>query len=147
MPNTELIPISRGGEYLEVHPTALQNHRELGWTETALREVPTMAELLIARDQLLARERGLDVERERLDAQAAANAAEAERLRIQAEANAAEAQRLADIAAAAPAAAAPAADPDPAGLTVAQLRDALTAKGINFPAGANKAELQALLAA
>lgn len=42
--------------------------------------VPTMAELLAARDQLMARERELNAERDRLDDQAAANAAEAQRL-------------------------------------------------------------------
>ena len=34
-----LTPVSRGGEYLEVHPTALANHKELGWSECERREV------------------------------------------------------------------------------------------------------------
>lgn len=42
--------------------------------------VPSMAELLAARDQLMARERELNAERDRLAEQAAANAAEAQRL-------------------------------------------------------------------
>ena len=39
MPNTELIAIGKDGDYLEVHPTALQNHLELGWRVCERREV------------------------------------------------------------------------------------------------------------
>ena len=49
--------------------------------------VPTMAELLAARDQLLERERSLDAEKERI-------AAQEQRLADQAQANEVEAQRL-----------------------------------------------------
>lgn len=75
----DLIPVAKGGEYLEVHPTTLANHKALGWTECARRENV---------------------------------------------------------------------DADPEGtkpLTVPQLKDALTAKGIALPEGAKKADLQALL--
>ena len=54
--------------------------------------VPTMAELLAARDQLLERERSLDAEKER-------SAAQEQRLADQAQANEVEAQRLRDEAA------------------------------------------------
>ncbi|UQV43440.1 hypothetical protein KIV45_15850 [Janthinobacterium lividum] len=53
---------------------------------------PTMAELLVARDQLLERERSLDAEKERI-------AAQEQRLADQAQANEVEAQRLRDEAA------------------------------------------------
>ena len=53
--------------------------------------VPTMAELLAARDQLLERERSLDAEKERI-------AAQERRLAVQAQANDVEAQRLRDEA-------------------------------------------------
>ena len=53
--------------------------------------VPTMAELLAARDQLLERERSLDAEKERIAAQEL-------RLADQAQANDVEAQRLRDEA-------------------------------------------------
>jgi hypothetical protein len=46
--------------------------------------VPTMAELLAARDQLLERERELAAEKERVAEQAQANEAEAQRLRDEA---------------------------------------------------------------
>jgi regulator of protease activity HflC (stomatin/prohibitin superfamily) len=46
----------------------------------AIERAPTMAELLAARDQLQAREREMDAERERLAEQARANEAEAQRL-------------------------------------------------------------------
>ncbi|WP_219117075.1 hypothetical protein [Janthinobacterium sp. UMAB-56] len=54
--------------------------------------VPTMAELLAVRDQLLERERSLDAEKERI-------AAQEQRLADQAQANEVEAQRLRDEAA------------------------------------------------
>lgn len=78
MSDTELIPVANGGEYLEVHPTALANHKELGWAECARRE--------------------------------------------------------------------PAVDGDGKSvkLTVADLREQLTAKGIAFDPAASKADLQAL---
>ncbi|RFP19185.1 hypothetical protein [Duganella sp. BJB475] len=92
--------------------------------------VPSMTELLAARDQLQARARELDAERDRLAEQAAANEAEAQRL-----------------AAAAAAATAPAIPAEIAAMTKEQLQAALTEKGIAFPAAANKADLQALLTA
>lgn len=95
--------------------------------------VPTMAELLTARDQLLAKERELNAERDRLAEQGAANEAEA--------------QRLADLAAAAATASASGVPPEIAAMTKEQLQAALTEKGIAFPAAANKADLVALLTA
>ena len=38
MSHDTLTPVSRGDEYLEVHPTALSNHKELGWAECQRRE-------------------------------------------------------------------------------------------------------------
>ena len=35
-----LIPVAKGGEYLEVHPTTLAAHRQLGWRECEKREPP-----------------------------------------------------------------------------------------------------------
>jgi hypothetical protein len=104
--------------------------------------VPTASELLSARDALLAREREVAAAEERVAAQAAANELEAQRLRdeaaAQAAANELEAQRLRDEAAAQAAAA----QKKPG---IADLRDALTAKGIAFDPAASKADLQALL--
>lgn len=34
-----LIPVSKGVEYLEVHPTTLAAHREQGWRECAKRDL------------------------------------------------------------------------------------------------------------
>jgi hypothetical protein len=34
----DLITVAKGGEYIEVHPTCLQAHRELGWRECERRE-------------------------------------------------------------------------------------------------------------
>ncbi|MBV6321907.1 hypothetical protein [Duganella violaceipulchra] len=93
--------------------------------------VPTMAELLAARDQLQARARELD--------------AEAQRVADQTVANEAEAQRLADLAAAA--AAASTVPAEIAAMSKDQLQAALTEKGVAFPAAANKADLIALLTA
>ena len=39
MSHDTLTPVSRGDEYMEVHPTALANHKELGWSECERREV------------------------------------------------------------------------------------------------------------
>lgn len=39
MENIELVPVSKGAEYLEVHPTTLANHKALGWAECEKREV------------------------------------------------------------------------------------------------------------
>lgn len=33
MQDAELIPVTCGGEYIEVHPSALQEHKRLGWAE------------------------------------------------------------------------------------------------------------------
>lgn len=30
---TVLIPVAKGGEYLEVHPSTLAGHKAAGWTE------------------------------------------------------------------------------------------------------------------
>lgn len=76
MSTTELIPVAKDGEYLEVHPTALADHMAMGWSMCARQE----------------------------------HAAESDK-----------------------------------SLTVAELREALTAKGIEFDHGAKKADLQALL--
>lgn len=101
--------------------------------DSAPARVPTMAELLAAREQLLARERELNDERDRLADQAAANEAEA--------------QRLASERAALTAPAAGAAPPDYSAMSKDELHAALTAKSIQFPAAANKADLIALLTA
>ncbi len=92
--------------------------------------VPSASELLAAQDRMQELARQLS-ERE---------AAVAEREL----ANQAEAQRLADLAAAQ---AAGTGAPDYSALTKEQLQAALTEKGINFPAAANKADLIALLTA
>lgn len=79
MTDKELIPVTKHGEYLEVHPVALTQHEALGWVKCARQEP---------------------------------------------------------------------ADDEPDGAkkaTVAELREALTAKGIAIPDGAKKPELQALL--
>jgi hypothetical protein len=94
---------------------------------------PTKAELLAARDEIISHRAALDAEQDRLRAWSDELAAEAERLHQQAALQAAEAQRLAE------------AGKTDSALTVAQLRDALTAKGIAFDATAKKADLQALL--
>lgn len=33
MSAVELIPVRKGGEYIEVHPVALAQHKKLGWRE------------------------------------------------------------------------------------------------------------------
>lgn len=79
MTDQELIPVTKHGEYLEVHPVALAQHEAIGWVKCARQEP---------------------------------------------------------------------ADHEPEGAkkaTVAELREALTAKGIEIPEGAKKAELQALM--
>lgn len=78
MTDQDLIPVTKHGEYLEVHPVALAQHEALGWVKCARQE----------RD-------------DETDGTKKA--------------------------------------------TVAELREALTAKGIAIPEGAKKAELQALL--
>lgn len=83
MSDVTLIPVAKDGEYLEVNPVALDQHKELGWRECEKRESTK--------------------------------------------------EDLGD---------------EPEGAkkaTVAELREALTAKGIEIPEGAKKAELQALL--
>lgn len=35
----ELIPVSKNGEYMEVHPTALGQHKNLGWQECEKQEI------------------------------------------------------------------------------------------------------------
>lgn len=79
MTDKELIPVTKHGEYLEVHPVALAQHEALGWVKCA-RQEPADDESDGAKKA-----------------------------------------------------------------TVAELREALTAKGIAIPDGAKKAELQALL--
>lgn len=79
MTDQDLIPVTKHGEYIEVHPVALAQHEALGWVKCARQEP---------------------------------------------------------------------ADDEPDGTkkaTVAELREALTAKGIAIPEGAKKADLQALL--
>lgn len=78
MTEIELIPVTKDGEYIEVNPATLAEHKALGWVQCARQE----------RDD----------------------------------------------------------EPDGAKkATVAELREALTAKGIAIPDGAKKPELQALL--
>ena len=69
----------------------LYGDQELG---APTERVPTMAELLAARDQLLERERELAADKDRMAEQARENEAAANRLAEQAQANEAEAQRL-----------------------------------------------------
>lgn len=38
MQEIELIPVTKGGEYLEVHPTALADHQRCGWAQCARQE-------------------------------------------------------------------------------------------------------------
>ena len=38
MTEIELIPVTKGGEYLEVHPTALADHQRCGWSQCARQE-------------------------------------------------------------------------------------------------------------
>jgi len=38
MSQVDLIPVEKSGEYIEVHPTALQQHKQLGWRECAKQE-------------------------------------------------------------------------------------------------------------
>lgn len=38
MNDEHLIPVSKDGHYLEVHPTALDQHKSLGWRECAKQE-------------------------------------------------------------------------------------------------------------
>lgn len=78
MSDVELIPVSKDGEYIEVHPVALKAHEVLGWKRCEKREAKE-------------------------DAEGAKKA------------------------------------------SVAELREALNAKGIEIPEGAKKADLQALL--
>lgn len=80
MSDVHLIPVAKGGEYLEVHPSTLANHKRLGWSECE--------------------------KREQEDPEEPEGAKKA---------------------------------------TVAELREALAAKGIEIPEGAKKADLQALL--
>jgi hypothetical protein len=102
--------------------------------------VPTMAELVAARDALMRREQELDEQALAMAEQKRAQDAEATRLQEWANANAAEAQRLAEEAARLAALA------DVNNMTNDQLKAALDAKGVKYPANANKADLQALLA-
>ena len=39
MPEIELIPVSKGADYLEVHPTTLAGHKAAGWVECEKREI------------------------------------------------------------------------------------------------------------
>ena len=38
MTDNELIPVTKHGEYLEVHPVALSQHEALGWVKCARQE-------------------------------------------------------------------------------------------------------------
>ena len=40
----DLIPVAKAGDYLEVHPSCLPAHRELGWRECERREPADEAE-------------------------------------------------------------------------------------------------------
>lgn len=45
MSDVKLIPVSKGGDYLEVHPTTLASHKAAGWKECEQRkhEAPAKA--------------------------------------------------------------------------------------------------------
>lgn len=106
--------------------------------------IPTLAELLVGRDQLLARKDELD-DRELQLSQRAGLLDDRENALVERElANANESQRLADLAAAQAAAVG---KPDFAAMTKDQLKAALTEKGIPFASTADKADLIALLTA
>ncbi len=81
-PNTQgpFVVINKSDFNPDVHE--LYGDQDLG---APTERVPTMAELLAARDQLMERERSLDAEKERIAAQAQANEVEAQRLRDEAE--------------------------------------------------------------
>lgn len=76
----DLIPVSRGIEYLEVHPVALAQHKEFGWAECERRAAESESE-----------------------------------------------------------------PPEGGKLSISEIREALTAKGVDFDPKAGKAELRALL--
>lgn len=38
MQEIQLTPVTKGGEYIEVHPTTLGDHKRLGWVECARQE-------------------------------------------------------------------------------------------------------------
>ena len=80
-PNTQgpFVIIDRANFNPDVHE--LYGDQDLG---APAERVPTMAELLAARDQLLERERELAAEKDRVAEQAQANEAEAQRLRDEA---------------------------------------------------------------
>lgn len=81
MSDIELTPVARGAEYLEVHPSALANHQELGWSVCERREVAapdeakplTVAEL---REELTARAIEFDPAAKKADLQALLDAAD-----------------------------------------------------------------------
>jgi hypothetical protein len=39
MSDVELIPVAKGDDYLEVHPTTLEAHKAIGWKECDKREI------------------------------------------------------------------------------------------------------------
>lgn len=104
---------------------------------------PTLVELLAMRDTLVRRERELDDQSEHLAEKVRANDAEFQRLidvaaKLSSDREAFEAKKGAPASPDAP---------DLSALTKEQLQAALDEKGIKYSAAANKAELQALLAA
>jgi uncharacterized protein (DUF3084 family) len=106
--------------------------------------VPTLAELIAGRDQLVARKEQLDDLELQLNQRTDALDAREQVLVERELANANEARRLADLAAAQ---AAMAGKPDFAAMTKDQLKAALNEKGVPFASTADKADLVALLTA
>lgn len=105
---------------------------------------PTLAELVTARNQLMARADELDDRELQLSQRAIALDDRELQLLEREQANAAEAQRLADEKAALGAATAP---NGIAGMSKGELQAALKEKGIPYPSSADKADLVALLTA
>ena len=58
----ELIPVSKDGAYLEVHPTTLKQHKELGWRECEKQEAEVEADKSMTKAELQSAldEKGID---------------------------------------------------------------------------------------
>jgi hypothetical protein len=136
------VTISLADFNAEVHtPFDEEAHEALAGAVQSGAIVPSMAELMSARDQLLARANELDDRELQLNQRGTALDDREQGLLEREQANAQEAQRLADLAAARSAA------PDFSTMTKDELQAALKEKGIDYPSTANKADLVALLTA
>ncbi|WP_373379899.1 HeH/LEM domain-containing protein [Cupriavidus nantongensis] len=127
---SELIPVELAGEYLEVHPTTFAAHEALGWRKCEKREVeqpsPTRADL----EEALSR-----LPDDYNDPDFVVNGMRRHFGDVFTDADKARVRELVKPA-----------DKKPSdGLTVDELKAALTEKGIQFQSTALKADLQALL--